>query len=109
VEDKSGQRPAPAEPVAAHYEGGEAVHLSVFEKLEVEMLSLGLEEVGRMLDRADALVWTLTHLLLEPPPMPRAFIPSAAFPRGGCSAAATKRREISRLRRAATGVARLAR
>jgi phage terminase large subunit-like protein len=60
-----------AEPVAALYERGRIVHAGdSLTRLEEEMLALGSPEAGRV-DRADALVWALTVLLVEAPPSPR--------------------------------------
>jgi phage terminase large subunit-like protein len=53
---------ARAEPVAALYEQGGVVHCGDFPALEEEMMALG--EGGTSPDRADALVWAVTHLLL---------------------------------------------
>jgi phage terminase large subunit-like protein len=55
---------ARAEPVAALYEQGRITHCGAFPALEEEMMALG-GEGGPSPDRADALVWALTHLLLE--------------------------------------------
>ena len=56
---------ARAEPVAALYEQGRVVHCGAFAALEEEMMALGSEAVGgRSPDRADALVWAVTWLLL---------------------------------------------
>ena len=55
---------ARAEPVALLYEQGRVVHCGDFPALEEEMLALGVEG-GRSPDRADALVWAVTRLLLE--------------------------------------------
>ncbi len=60
---------ARAEPVAALYEQGRVVHCGAFPALEEELMALGSTEGGgRSPDRADALVWAVTHLL----PAPRA-------------------------------------
>jgi phage terminase large subunit-like protein len=61
-----------AEPVAALYEQGRVAHGGAFPQLEEEMMALGVEDAGgTRLDRADALVWALTALLVEkPPPRP---------------------------------------
>ena len=54
-----------AEPVAALYEQGRVVHCGAFSALEEEMMALGSEGVGGgSPDRADALVWAVTWLLL---------------------------------------------
>ncbi|RZJ16588.1 MAG: DNA-packaging protein [Brevundimonas sp.] len=63
---------ARAEPVAALYEQGRVVHCDAFPALEEEMMALGSEVgPGHSPDRADALVWALTHLLLHGPAGPR--------------------------------------
>jgi len=65
---------ARAEPVAALYEQGRVTHCGPFPALEEELMTLGAEggERGASPDRADALVWAVTALMLEP---------SAAAPR----------------------------
>ena len=59
---------ARAEPVAALYEAGRAFHTAAFPELEDEMCGLvtggGYEGPGRSPDRADALVWAMTELML---------------------------------------------
>ncbi|MEO9599614.1 terminase family protein [Parasphingorhabdus sp.] len=59
---------ARAEPVAALYENGRVHHAGAFPQLEDEMCGLlvggGYEGPGRSPDRADALVWALTELML---------------------------------------------
>ena len=59
---------ARAEPVASLYGGGRVVHLGVFPALEDEMCGMvaggAYEGPGRSPDRADALVWALTELML---------------------------------------------
>lgn len=59
---------ARAEPVAALYEGGRVRHIGAFPALEDEMCGLiaggGYEGPGRSPDRADALVWALSALML---------------------------------------------
>jgi phage terminase large subunit-like protein len=62
---------ARAEPVAALYEQGQVVHCGEFPELAEELMALGSEETRRSPDRADALVWALTELLLKAPGMPR--------------------------------------
>jgi phage terminase large subunit-like protein len=60
---------ARAEPVAALYEQGRVTHCGAFAALEEELTALGAAEgdgEGR-LDRADALVWAVSALLLERP------------------------------------------
>ena len=57
---------ARAEPVAALYEQGRVAHAAGLEALEEELCGLGGEGGGRASpDRADALVWAVTDLLLE--------------------------------------------
>lgn len=59
---------ARAEPVAALYEAGKALHCGAFPELEDEMCGLmvggGYEGPGRSPDRADAMVWAMTELML---------------------------------------------
>ena len=59
---------ARAEPVAALYEAGRVRHVGLFAKLEDQLCGLaiggGYEGPGRSPDRADALVWALTELML---------------------------------------------
>lgn len=59
---------ARAEPVALLYEAGKAWHAGVFPALEDELCGLqaggGYEGPGRSPDRADALVWAMTELML---------------------------------------------
>ncbi|OJV34511.1 MAG: ATP-binding protein [Sphingomonas sp. 67-36] len=59
---------ARAEPVAALYEAGKVWHAGAFPALEDELCGLsaggGYEGPGRSPDRADALVWALTELML---------------------------------------------
>ena len=59
---------ARAEPVAALYEAGRVRHAGVFAALEDQLCGLttggGYEGPGRSPDRADALVWALTELML---------------------------------------------
>jgi phage terminase large subunit-like protein len=59
---------ARAEPVAALYEAARAFHAGAFPELEDEMCGLisggGYEGPGRSPDRADALVWAMTELML---------------------------------------------
>lgn len=66
---------ARAEPVAALYEAGRVRHAGMFARLEDELCGLmaGGEYCGpgRSPDRADALVWALTELLLSPRQAPR--------------------------------------
>ncbi len=66
---------ARAEPVAALYESGRVNHVGQFAQLEDELCGLmvggGYEGPGRSPDRADALVWGLTELMLERRACPR--------------------------------------
>lgn len=59
---------ARAEPVALLYEAGKAWHSGAFPALEDELCGLqaggGYEGPGRSPDRADALVWAMTELML---------------------------------------------
>jgi phage terminase large subunit-like protein len=59
---------ARAEPVQALYEGGRAKHAGAFPQLEDGLAGLtaggGYEGPGRSPDRADALVWAMSELLL---------------------------------------------
>jgi phage terminase large subunit-like protein len=61
---------ARAEPVAALYEQGRVVHCGAFPALEEQLMGLG-GEGGPSPDRADALVWAVTHLLVDGKPGPR--------------------------------------
>lgn len=65
-----------AEPVAALYEAGRIRHVGWFRALEDEMTDFGPAGLssGRSPDRMDALVWALTHLMLNDsaPPQVRA-------------------------------------
>jgi phage terminase large subunit-like protein len=56
---------ARAEPIAALYEQGRVTHGDAFVALEEELMALGASEAEGLLDRADALVWALTALMLE--------------------------------------------
>jgi phage terminase large subunit-like protein len=60
-----------AEPVAALYEQGRVTHCGRFVALEEELMALGGTDGGRSPDRADALVWALTDLMLNRPGGPR--------------------------------------
>jgi phage terminase large subunit-like protein len=59
---------ARAEPVATLYEAGRAFHVGTYPELEDEMAGLqvggGYAGPGRSPDRADALVWAMTELML---------------------------------------------
>lgn len=52
-----------AEPVAALYEQDRVIHCAPMRALEAELLRLG-GEGEHSPDRADALVWAISHLLL---------------------------------------------
>jgi predicted phage terminase large subunit-like protein len=55
-----------AEPVAALYEQGRVTHAGEFTALEEELMAFGGEdEAACDLDRADALVWAITDLLID--------------------------------------------
>ena len=62
----------------ALYEAGRVRHLGVFPELEDELCGLmtggGYEGPGRSPDRADALVWALTELMLTRQPAPRVWV-----------------------------------
>lgn len=66
---------ARAEPVAALYEQGRVHHIGGLPKLEDELCGLlpggGYVGPGRSPDRADALVWALTELMLATSAVPR--------------------------------------
>jgi predicted phage terminase large subunit-like protein len=62
---------ARAEPVAALYEQERVVHCGDFPELAEELMALGTDETRRSPDRADALVWALSDLLLKRPGRPR--------------------------------------
>lgn len=70
VHARVGKR-ARAEPVAALYEQGRVGHAKAFPELEEELMALGSDELTHSPDRADALVWALTALMLEDRPEPR--------------------------------------
>jgi phage terminase large subunit-like protein len=59
-----------AEPIAAIFESGEAKLAGHFAELEKQMAGLVLggdyQGPGRSPDRADAMVWAMTELLLAP-------------------------------------------
>lgn len=61
---RKGKR-ARAEPVAALYEQGRVVHCGRFRALEDELSLIGTEGQKSSPDRADALVWAVTELLLR--------------------------------------------
>ena len=56
---------ARAEPVANLYEQGRVFHVGRFDALEAELLTMGNAAKKKSPDRADALVWAVTHLLLN--------------------------------------------
>jgi len=56
---------ARAEPVALLYEKGRVTHCGAFEALEDEMMALGSGSAGASPDRADALVWAISHLMQD--------------------------------------------
>ena len=56
-----------AEPVAALYEQGRVKHAGLFEALEEELMMLGSDLGEGSMDRADALVWAVTDLLIDRP------------------------------------------
>ena len=60
-----------AEPVAALYEQGRVIHCGAFPALEEELMSLGGDDLGHSPDRADALVWAVSELLLGQGGAPR--------------------------------------
>ena len=70
---------ARAEPVAALYEAGRVRHAGTFPALEDELCGLiaggGYEGPGRSPDRADALVWAMTELMLGRRARPRIIVP----------------------------------
>ncbi len=55
---------ARAEPVAALYEQGRVIHCGAFPALEEELMALGTGDLGHSPDRADALVWAVSELML---------------------------------------------
>jgi len=55
---------ARAEPVAALYEQGRVRHAAAMPELEDELMGMGVDG-GASPDRADALVWAVTDLLLN--------------------------------------------
>ncbi|WP_034388017.1 DNA-packaging protein [Hellea balneolensis] len=60
-----------AEPVALLYEKGRVAHCGHFQALEDELTTLGTEAMRRSPDRADALVWAVSELLLKSRAAPR--------------------------------------
>lgn len=69
---------ARAEPVAALYEAGRVHHSALFSELEDQLCGMmaggTYEGPGRSPDRADALVWALTDLMLHRRASPRVFV-----------------------------------
>jgi phage terminase large subunit-like protein len=69
---------ARAEPVAALYEAGRVRHAGTFPALEDELCGLiaggGYQGPGRSPDRADALVWALSELMLTARAVPRVLL-----------------------------------
>ena len=63
VHARFGKR-ARAEPVAALYEQGRVIHCGAFPALEEELMALGSNDLKHSPDRADALVWAVTDLML---------------------------------------------
>ncbi|MGZ8362882.1 MAG: DNA-packaging protein [Caulobacteraceae bacterium] len=63
VHARFGKR-ARAEPVAALYEQGRVTHCGAFPALEEELMALGGGDLKHSPDRADALVWAITDLML---------------------------------------------
>ncbi len=61
----SRSKAARAEPVAALYEQGRVIHCGAFPQLEEELMALGGGDAGPSPDRADALVWAVTALMLH--------------------------------------------
>jgi phage terminase large subunit-like protein len=55
---------ARAEPVAALYEQGRVLHCGSFAALEEELMALGSGDLEHSPDRADALVWAVSELML---------------------------------------------
>ncbi len=62
---------ARAEPVAALYEQGRVIHGAAFPALEEELMGLGSADLTHSPDRADALVWAVSDLLLGAGRSPR--------------------------------------
>lgn len=54
-----------AEPVAMLYEQGRVLHTRQFKDLETELSQFGTKNLKHSPDRADALIWAVTHLLLN--------------------------------------------
>ncbi|WP_442861113.1 phage terminase large subunit family protein, partial [Caulobacter sp. HMWF025] len=62
---------ARAEPVAALYEQGRVIHCGAFAALEEELMALGTGDLSHSPDRADALVWAVSELMLGVGQSPR--------------------------------------
>ncbi len=62
---------ARAEPVAALYEQGRVLHCGPFPALEEELMALGSGDLEHSPDRADALVWAVSELMLGARGRPR--------------------------------------
>lgn len=62
---------ARAEPVAALYEQGRVLHCAAVVALEEELMALGSGDLEHSPDRADALVWAVSELMLGPAGRPR--------------------------------------
>ncbi|MBO9545706.1 MAG: DNA-packaging protein [Caulobacter sp.] len=62
---------ARAEPVAALYEQGRVLHCGAFPALEEELMALGSGDLEHSPDRADALVWAVSELMLSGRGAPR--------------------------------------
>jgi len=62
---------ARAEPVAALYEQGRVIHCGAFAALEEELMALGTGDLTHSPDRADALVWAVSELMLGARGAPR--------------------------------------
>ena len=67
----SQSKTARAEPVALLYEQGRVSHCGRFTELEDELAAIGTDSLTRSPDRADALVWAVTELLLKSRAIPR--------------------------------------
>ena len=59
---------ARAEPVAALYEQGRVHHIGALEALEAEMVNFVPGALTKSPNRADALVWALSYLMVKAPP-----------------------------------------
>jgi phage terminase large subunit-like protein len=74
VHARVGKR-ARAEPISALYEQGKVIHCGDFLALEEQLMSItpAMDE-AEDLDRADALVWALTELMLNGRATPRVLL-----------------------------------